>query len=49
MIPFVTPSSTSGIEQLALIMYFFLFIGSFDGYATGVSNLRTAVFEYQAR
>jgi len=31
----------------ALAFYFFTFISSLDGYALGISNLRTAVLEYQ--
>lgn len=37
----------NGIKFLTLALYFVIFIGSLEAYATGVSNLRTAVFEYQ--
>lgn len=36
-----------GIEQIALIFYFVTFIGSLEQYSVAISNLRTAVFEYQ--
>ena len=36
-----------GLEMAALSFYFFTFISSLDAYALGISNLRTAVVEYQ--
>merc|ERR1719265_2854828 len=36
-----------GSEQIALIFYFVTFIGSLEQYSVAISNLRTAVFEYQ--
>jgi ABC-type multidrug transport system fused ATPase/permease subunit len=39
--------TTEPIELVALTIYFFLYISSLDAYAIGMSNLRSAVFEYQ--
>jgi ABC-type multidrug transport system fused ATPase/permease subunit len=36
-----------GIELVALIFYFVTFVGSLEQYSVAMSNLRTAVFEYQ--
>lgn len=40
--------TVTGIEMLALVVYFSTFSFKLIEYATAVSNLRTAVFEYQA-
>lgn len=41
-------SAVQGVEMLALIMYFSMFAFNLSFFAIGVSDLRTAVFEYQA-
>jgi ABC-type multidrug transport system fused ATPase/permease subunit len=41
-------TGAAGLELAALAFYFITFIGSLEPYALGVSNLRSAVFEYQA-
>eukprot|EP00037_Helgoeca_nana_P017634 m.167052 g.167052 ORF g.167052 m.167052 type:complete len:661 (-) comp24077_c1_seq1:140-2122(-) len=38
----------SGIELAALALYFLIFISSMSAYAVGISNLRSAIQEYQA-
>ncbi|KAH8056637.1 heme-transporting ATPase [Aureococcus anophagefferens] len=37
----------TAVERVALMFYLFIYIGGFDPYAVGFSNLRAAVFEYQ--
>ena len=37
----------TAVERVALMFYLFIYIGGFDPYAVGISNLRAAVFEYQ--
>jgi ABC-type transport system involved in Fe-S cluster assembly fused permease/ATPase subunit len=38
---------TTPDRQISLIAYYILFLGTLDGFALGISNLRTAVYEYQ--
>lgn len=46
LLPAAAPDA-EGVELAALALYFFIYIGGLDAYGQGVSNLRSAVFEYR--
>merc|ERR1719219_490832 len=45
---FYINEDVSSIEIAALCFYFIMFMGSLEQYAVAISNLRSAVYEYQA-
>ena len=47
IIPLLAGDSTS-LEIIGLFFYFFTFVGTLDGYATDLTELRSALFEAQA-
>eukprot|EP00035_Acanthoeca_spectabilis_P020889 m.435107 g.435107 ORF g.435107 m.435107 type:complete len:662 (+) comp17813_c0_seq1:164-2149(+) len=48
ILPVALDDDIATIELAALALYFLIFIGNMSAYATGISNLRAAVQEYQA-
>lgn len=47
ILPVALDDDIATIELAALALYFLIFIGNMSAYATGISNLRAAVQEYQ--